>query len=145
MFYCSNILATIDPSCSHVWMKDTKEEEDHLTSAIKTRLLLPTKLILLLNTFMLNKSNVMEEWRNFYESAKIVSGRSKIFPTFYNYVRKKLAEVDKLLAKKKRLSCFPKVTNDVCAIVHGPLRVVTTRSAMWTQGRHFRYFVILFH
>jgi hypothetical protein len=60
MFYYSNILATIDPSCSHVWMEDKEEVEDHMTSAIKTRLLLSAKLIQL-NTFMLNNSNVMKE------------------------------------------------------------------------------------
>jgi hypothetical protein len=137
MFYCSNILATIDPSCPQVWMEDRKEEEDRLTGAVKTRLLLPTEVIQL-NTFMLNNSNVMEEWRNFYESAKMMSGRSRIFPTFHNYMKEKLAEVDKLIAEEEELSCFPEVTNDVRAIVHGPLKVVTTRSAMWTQGRHFR-------
>ncbi|CAM6045947.1 unnamed protein product [Sphagnum compactum] len=67
MFYCTNILATIDPSCPHVWMEEREEEEDRLTGAIKTQ-----------------------------------------------------------------------ITDDVRTIVHGPLRVVTTRSAMWTQGRHFR-------
>ncbi len=45
MFYCTNILATIDPSCPHVWMEEREEEEDCLTGAIKTRMLLPTELI----------------------------------------------------------------------------------------------------
>ncbi len=71
MFYYTNILAIIDPSCPHVWMEEREEEEDRLTSAIKTRMLLPTELIQL-TTFMLNNSNVMEEWRNFYENAKSV-------------------------------------------------------------------------
>ncbi len=39
MFYCTNILATIDPSCPHVWMEEREEEEDHLTGAIQTRML----------------------------------------------------------------------------------------------------------
>jgi hypothetical protein len=86
MFYCSNILATIDPSCSHEWMEDKEQEEDRLTGAIKTRLLLPTELIQL-TTFMLNNSNVMEEWRNFYENAKNMSGRSRSFPTFHNFMK----------------------------------------------------------
>jgi hypothetical protein len=95
---------------------------------------------------MLNNSNVMEKWKNFYESAKIMSSRSRIFPTFHNYMKEKLAQVDKFIGEEEGLSCFLEVTNDVCAIVYGPLRVVTTRSAMWTQGRHFRYFIIiLFH
>jgi hypothetical protein len=144
MFYCINILATIDPSCSHLWMKDREEDEDRLTDAIKTCLFLSIELIQL-NTFMLNNRNVMEEWRNFSQNAKIMSGRSRIFPTFHNYMKEKLAQVDKLLVEEEGLSCFPKVTNDVRAIVHGPLRVVTTRSAMWTQGRYFMYFNILFH
>ncbi len=65
--------------------------------AIKTRILLPTELIQL-TTFMLNNSNVMEEWRNFYENAKSMNGRSRIFPTFHKYMKEKLAEVDQLLA-----------------------------------------------
>jgi hypothetical protein len=144
MFYYSNILATIDPLCSHVWMENREEKEDCLTDAIKIHLLLPIELIQL-NTFMLNNSNVMEEWRNFYESTKIMSGISRIFPTFHNYMKEKLAQVDKLLVEGEGLSCFPEVTNYVCAIIHGPLRIVTTRSTMWTQERHFTYFIILFH
>ncbi|CAK9200352.1 unnamed protein product [Sphagnum troendelagicum] len=136
MFYCTNILATIDPSCPHVWMEEREEEEDRLTGAIKTRMLLPTELIQL-TTFMLNNSNVMEEWRNFYENAKSMSGRSRIFPTFHKYMKEKLVEVDQLLAQGESIACFPEITDDVRTMVHGPLRVVTTRSAMWTQGRHF--------
>jgi hypothetical protein len=94
---------------------------------------------------MLNNSNVMEEWRNFYENAKSMSGRSRIFLTFHKYMKEKLAEVDQLLAQGESISYFPKVTDDVRTILHGPLRVVTTRSAMWTQGRHFRYLFFLFH
>jgi hypothetical protein len=144
MFYCTNILATIDPSCPHVWMEEREEEEDRLTGAIKTRMLLPTELIQL-TTFMLNNSNVMEEWRNFYENAKSMSGRSRIFPTFHKYMKEKLAEVDQLLAQGESITCFPDITDDVRTIVHGPLRVVTTRSTMWTQGRHFRYLFFQFH
>ncbi len=47
---------------------------------------------------MLNNSNVMDEWRNFYENAKSISGRSRIFPTFHKYMKGKLDEVDQLLA-----------------------------------------------
>ncbi len=144
MFYYSNILATIDPSCPHVWMEEREEEEDRLTSTIKTRMLLPTKLIQL-TTFMFNNSNVMEEWRNFYENAKSMSGRSRIFPTFHKFMKEKLAEADQLLAQGESISCFPEVIDDVLTIVHGPLRVVTTCSTMWTQGKHFRYLFFLFH
>jgi hypothetical protein len=112
-------------------MEEREEEEDRLTSAIKTRMLLPTELIQL-TTFMLNNSNVMEKWRNFYENAKSMSGRSRIFPMFHKYMKEKLAEVDQLLAQGESISCFPEVTDDVRTIVHGPLRVVTTRSVMWT-------------
>jgi len=94
---------------------------------------------------MLNNSNVMEEWKNFYENAKSMSGRSRIFPTFHKYMKEKLAEVDQLLAQGESISCFREVTNDVCTIVHGPLRVVTRHSTIWTEGRHFRYLFFLFH
>ncbi len=144
MFYYNNILATIDPSCPHVWMEEREEEEDRLIGAIKTHMLLPTDLIQL-TTFMLNNNNVMEEWRNFYENAKSMSGRSRIFPTFHKYMKEKLVEVDHLLAQGENISCFLEVTDDVHTIVHGPLRVVTTHSTMWTQGRHFRYFFLKFH
>ncbi len=144
MFYCTNILATIDPSCPHVWMEEREEEEDRLTGAIQTRMLLPTELIQL-TTFMLNNSKVMEEWRNFYENAKSMSARSRIFPTFHKYMKEKLAEVDQLLAQGESISCFPEIIDDVRTIVHGPLKVVTTCSAMWTQGTisgiYFFYFI----
>ncbi|CAM6045796.1 unnamed protein product [Sphagnum compactum] len=138
MFYCTNILATIDPSCPHVWMEEREEEEDRLTGAIKTRMLLPTELIQL-TTFMLNNSNVMEEWRNFYENAKSMSGRSRIFPMFHKYMKEKLVEVDQLLAQGESIACFPEITDDVRTMVHGPLRVVTTRSAI--SSRHDRNIV----
>jgi hypothetical protein len=125
-------------------MEEREKEENCLIGAIKTCMLLPTELIQL-TTFMLNNSNVMEEWRNFYENAKIMSGRSRIFPTFHKYMKEKLAEVDQLLAQGESISCFPEITDDVRTIVHEPLRVVTTRFAMWTQGRHFRYLFFLFH
>jgi hypothetical protein len=79
---------------------------------------------------MLNNSNVIEEWRNFYENARNMSGRSRSFPTFHNFMKEKLAHVDKLLAQGNGISCFPEATNDVRVIVHGLLRVVTTRSTM---------------
>jgi hypothetical protein len=60
-------------------------------------------------------------------------------------MKNKLAEVDQLLAQGESIACFPKITDDVRTTVHGPLKVVTTRSAMWTQGRHFRYFFKNFH
>jgi len=43
-------------------MEEREEEEDHLTGAIQTRMLLPTELIQL-TTFMLNNSNVMKNGR----------------------------------------------------------------------------------
>jgi len=54
---------------------------------------------------MLNNSNVMEEWRNFYENAKNMSGRLRIFPTFHKYMKEKLAEMDQLLAQGESISC----------------------------------------
>ena len=60
MFYCSNILATIDPSCPRVWMEEREVEEDRLTGATKTRLLSPMEFTQL-TTFILNNSIVMEE------------------------------------------------------------------------------------
>ncbi len=78
-------------------MEEREEEEDRLIGAIKTRMLLPTELIQL-TTFMLNNNNVMEKWRNFYDNAKSMSGRSRIFPMFHKYIKEKLAEVDQLLA-----------------------------------------------
>jgi len=125
-------------------MEEREEEEDRLIGAIKTRMLLLIELIQL-TTFMLNNSNVMEEWKNFYENAKSMNGRSRIFRTFHKYMKEKLAEVDQLLAQGESISYFPEVTDDVRTIVHGPLRVLTTCSAMWTQGRHFMYLFFLFH
>jgi hypothetical protein len=86
-------------------MEEREEEEDRLTSAIQTRMLLPTELIQL-TTFILNNSNVMEEWKNFYENAKSMSGRSRIFLTLHEYMKEKLAKVDQLLAKEKVYHVF---------------------------------------
>jgi Domain of unknown function (DUF4218)/Transposase family tnp2 len=137
MFYCSNILATFDPTCPRTWVEEREEEEDRLTGASKTRMLSPMEW-LQLTTFVLNNSNVMEEWREFYESAKVMSHRPRIFPKLHDYMKAKLVELDGMVAQGEHISDFPSVTNDIRILVHGPLRLVTTRSAMWTQGRHFR-------
>ena len=137
-FYCSNILATIDHTCANTWMEERPVEEDRLTGATKTRMLTPMELTQL-TTFMLNNSTVMEEWRDFYEDAKRTSQRPRIFPKYHEYMKEKLGEVDEMVTRGESVSHYPSITNDVRTIVHGPLRVVTTRTAMWTQGRHFRY------
>ncbi|CAM6103867.1 unnamed protein product [Calypogeia fissa] len=136
-FYCSNILATIDRTCSHTWMEERPVEEDRLTRATKTRMLEPMELTQL-TTFMLSNSTIMEEWRDFYEEAKRTSQRPRIFPKYHVYMKEKLVEVDEMEARGESVSHFPSITDDVRTIVHGPLRVVTTRTAMWTQGQHFR-------
>src|SRR5450759_1216188 len=139
MFYCSNILATIDSSCPHAWMEEREVEEDRLIGAAKIRMLSLVEFTQL-TTFMLSNSIIMEEWRTFYENAKSISGRSRIFPKFATYMKEKLVETDDMLAQGQSISHFPEINDDVRTnIVHGPLRVVTTRSAIWTQGRHFRY------
>ncbi|CAM6084375.1 unnamed protein product [Calypogeia fissa] len=136
-FYCSNILTTIDRTCSHTWMEERPVEEDRLTEATKTHMLEPMELTQL-TTFMLSNNTIMEEWRDFYEEAKRTSPRPRIFPKYHVYMKEKLAEVDEMVARGESVSHFLSITDDVRTIVHGPLRVVTTRTAMWTQGRHFR-------
>ncbi|CAM6122781.1 unnamed protein product [Calypogeia fissa] len=137
MFYCSNILATIDPTCPQTWMEEREDEEDRMTGATKRRMLTPMEWIQL-TTFVLNNSNVMDEWREFYENAKSMSQRARIFPKFHDYMKGKLEELDNMVAQGEDVSNFPRVSDDVRTIVHGPLRVVTTRTTMWTQGRHLR-------
>ncbi|CAM6094114.1 unnamed protein product [Calypogeia fissa] len=136
-FYCSNILATIDPSCPQIWKEEREEGEDCLTGATKTRMLTPVE-VTQLTIFMLNNNTIMEEWRNFYEDAKMTSRRPRIFSKFHEYMKEKLVEVDEMVAKGDSVSHFPSVTDNVHTIVHGPQRIVTTKTAMWTQGRHFR-------
>ncbi|CAM6097835.1 unnamed protein product [Calypogeia fissa] len=77
----------------------------------------------------------MEEWRNFYEDAKMTSRRPRIFSKYHGYMKEKLVEVDETVAKGDSVSHFPSITNDIRTIVQ---RFVTTKTAMWTQGRHFR-------
>ena len=127
MFYCSNILATIDSSCPCVWIEEREVEEEFLTSATKSRLLSPLEFTQLIT---LNNSIVMEEWRIFYENAKNMSGRPRIFPKFHTYMNEKLVEIDNLLEQVLDISHFPSVNNDVCTIAHGPWRIKTTQSAI---------------
>ncbi|CAM6128029.1 unnamed protein product [Calypogeia fissa] len=68
----------------------------------------------------------------------MTSRRPRIFPKFHEYMKEKLVEVDEMVAKGDSVSYFPSVMDDVRTIVHGPQRIVTTKTAMWTQGRHFR-------
>ncbi|CAM6082438.1 unnamed protein product [Calypogeia fissa] len=136
-FYYSNILATIDHSCPRIWMEEREEGEDRLTGATKTRMLTPLE-VTQLTTFMLNNSIIMEEWRNFYEYAKMTSQKPRIFPKYHEYMKEKLVEVVEMVAKGDSVSHFPSITDDVHTIVHGRQKIVTTKTAIWTQRRHFR-------
>ncbi|CAM6101864.1 unnamed protein product [Calypogeia fissa] len=100
-FYCSNILATIDPSCPQIWKEEREEGEDRLTRATKTRMLTPLE-VTHLTTFMLNNNTIMEEWRNFYEDAKMTSRRPRIFPKYHEYMKEKLVEVDEIDGGQRR-------------------------------------------
>jgi hypothetical protein len=137
MFYCSNILSTIDSNCPSGWKEEDDGEEDCLTGALKTRELTSMEVVQV-NAFMLCNSTVMELWREFYENAKSESRRQRIFPKLHDYMQCMLKELDAMVERGESLSHFPEVTNDVRTLVHGPLRKVTTQTAMWTQGRHFR-------
>jgi hypothetical protein len=67
-----------------------------------------------------------------------MSGRPKTFLIYHKYMKDKLIEIDKILGEKEIRLDFPKVIDDVKTIVHGPLRVVTTRLTIWIQGKYFR-------
>ncbi|CAM6094094.1 unnamed protein product [Calypogeia fissa] len=104
-FYCSNISATIDRTCSHTWMEERPVEEDRLTGATKTPMLEPMELTQL-TTFMLSNSTIMEEWRDFYEEAKRTSQRPTIFPKYHVYMKEKLVEMDEMVAEERVFHIF---------------------------------------
>ncbi len=54
-------------------------------------------------------------------------------------MKDKIREIDDMMAHGEDILIFPIITEDVRTMVRGPLRLVSTRTAMWTQGRHFRY------
>lgn len=90
-----------------------------------------------INTMMLSNSDATEEWRSFYEEEKASAPRSRTFPTFEQYLRTKLEELDDMVTRGEAIDTYPEVTDELRTLVHGPLYIVTTRSAMWIQGRHF--------
>jgi hypothetical protein len=108
----------------------------HLTGATKVRKLIPVEFKQL-TFFMLSNSNVMDEWREFYDNATNGRERRGVFPNFHDYMKEKLLELDEMMSKGESVSHFPPVTDDVRTLVHGPQRVVTSRTAVWTEGRHF--------
>lgn len=140
MFYCSNNLAMIDHSIAKIWLEEKDEEEDRLTGAVKKRMLTSVEWTQL-TIFMLSNSNVMDEWREFYENAKNQSRQPRIFPKFHEYMKSTIADLDNVIVLGGDISHYPLMNDDIRTLVHGPLRRVTTRSAIWTQGRHFRYFI----
>ncbi len=47
-------------------------------------------------------------------------------------------EVGDMDSRGEVVSTYPKVTDEIQTLAKGPLYTVTTRTAMWSQGRHFR-------
>lgn len=137
MFYCSNIISTIDPNAPRGWEEDAEANEERLTGARKTREL-TTLEVGQINTMMLSNSDATEEWRVVYEEEKARAPRPRIFPVFERYLKGKVEELDDMVTRGESVASYPKVTDELRTLVHGPLYIVTTRSAMWVQGRHFR-------
>jgi Domain of unknown function (DUF4216) len=142
MFYCTNILATLDPNAPRAWIdeaaREAEYEEDRLTGA-KGQRVLSSAECLQLTTFMLyNSPEVAGEWTTYYEEERANSRRPRLFPKFVPFLKEKLKVINSLLATGEATSHFPKVTDHLRTLVHGPLLVATTRTAMWSKGRHFR-------
>jgi hypothetical protein len=87
---------------------------------------------------MLTNSDATEEWRDFYENEKSLARRPRLFPRFEEYLRGKLMEVGDMDSRGEVVSTYPEVTDEIRTLAKGPLYTVTTRTAMWSQGRHFR-------
>ena len=139
MFYCSNILATIDPSCPRVWEnnKDMDEEEDRLAGATVSRRLSNIEMSQVIS-FVLANSLASEDWRDFYERKKLTHRRGSTFPRFDDYMISKLSEYDNLVTRGESVSHFPSISDELRCLVRGPLREVITRTGMHSDGRHFQ-------
>lgn len=138
MFYCSNIIATIDPHAPRSWKENDDTPDEHLTGARKKRQLTTLELGQI-NVMMLSNSDATEDWRMYYEEEKTSSHTSSTFPRFEEYLRRKVDEVDGMVARGEQVvEAYPEVTNELRTLVAGPLYTVETRTAMWVQGRHFR-------
>jgi hypothetical protein len=136
MFYCSNIVSTIDPNAQRAWTEDIDAKDYRLTGARKKRQLTDLE-IKQINLMMLANSDATEEWRDYYENEKSLARRPRLFPRFEEYLRRKLVELDDM-DSRGGVSTYPKVTAEIRTLAKGPLYTVTTRTAMWSQGRHFR-------
>jgi hypothetical protein len=137
MFYCSNIISTIDPNAQRAWMEDNDTKDHRLTGARKRRQLTSLE-VKQINLMMLTNSDATEEWRDYYESEKSLATRPRIFPKFEEYLRRKLTELEDMENTGEDVSTYPEVTNEIRTLAKGPLYTVITRTAMWSQGRHFR-------
>lgn len=138
MFYCRNILATVDPDCPRGWMQEkVDDEDDRLTGAVVERMLTSLE-VKQITSFMLSNNEAMDEWREHYEVEKGESRRPAQFPRFIDYMNKMMVEMEAMLRGGDDISHFPEITDDVRTLMHGPLLCVTTRTAMWSTGRHFR-------
>jgi hypothetical protein len=137
MFYCSNIIATIDPKAPHAWVEDIYGEDHRLTGARKKRQLTSLE-VKQINGMMLSNSDATEEWRDYYDNEKSAARRPSTFLKFEEYLKGKVKELDDMVARGESITSFPEVTDELRTLVKGPLYTVITRSAMWTQSRHFR-------
>ena len=137
MFYCSNILTTIDPSCQTGWMKEADPiEDDRLTGARRERLMTSLE-VEQFSAFILSNDDDMDHWREHYEVEKQRSRRPLQFPKFWAYMKAKVKEVDDLEVAGESISHLPLVNAHVKTLITGPLLMITTRTAMWSKGRHF--------
>lgn len=137
MFYCTNIISTIDPKAPRAWLEvDIDAEKDRLTGARKERQL-TTVEVKQITSMMLCNSLEASKWTEFYEEEKRNAPRRRIYPSFQVYLKAKLREIDELIQGGNSISHYPEVSDHLRTLVMGPLLTVNTRSAMWSKGRHF--------
>lgn len=134
MFYCTNIISTLDPHAPKGWIdeaaREANHEDDRLTGAKGARLLSSSEHAQLTTFMLYNSPEIVGEWIAFYEDEKERSQQPRSFPKFHQYMKVKLLELDSLLGIEGSISHFPKVTDQVCTLVHGPLQIVETQTTM---------------
>lgn len=139
MWYAQNIMTTIDPGCPRpAWLGEVARdpsnmEEDRMTGAQGRRRLTPLE-VEQVHTFMLSNHIATEEWRAYYDTQRPHGRHGVGYPSFHNYMKARLVEVEDLEANGQSVSHFPILTNDVQTLVAGPLLMVDSRTAMWSQG-----------
>ncbi|KAL3679015.1 hypothetical protein R1sor_021971 [Riccia sorocarpa] len=133
MFFCSTILAQIDPTSPLLFQEpdDAAEIPLKLIGAC-TRRTLSLMEVNQIHNFVLHNSVLMESW------IECSRRRPAPFPHLRDYMRNMQIQLVEKCAAGEDISQYPAIDEDLRIFIRGPTTTATSYNQCWHNGRHFR-------